>query len=119
MSKYPLTGDYQIVTHTKWTVEFNYVDSNGAIRSLVGFNATLQARGETEDAGTLFTLTSSPAAGLVVDGAAGKVTATLTKAQTAALEPQLFNYSLLIDDGTGPIPMIPPDVGVIVRGVVQ
>jgi hypothetical protein len=58
---------------------------NDAAVNLTGYTATLVFR-ERADSAAVLTLTSSPAAGLVLGGAAGTITPSLTPAQTLTLQ---------------------------------
>jgi hypothetical protein len=53
--------------------------------NLTGYTARLQVRTHVGAATTVLSLTSSPAAGITLGGAAGTITLSLTAVQTAAL----------------------------------
>lgn len=91
--EFNLIDKHAIVQHTTWRVPFELIDRNGNPVSLVGATAKMVIRYTLEGAAVL-TLTSSPAAGLVIDGAAGKITATIDDAVTATLTAGRFQYGI-------------------------
>lgn len=79
-------------------------DAAGAAIDLTGFTARMQARAKVADPNPpLLDLTSSPAAGLAVDGAAGTVTVVLTDEQTAALTWTAAVYDLEVESAGGEV----------------
>jgi hypothetical protein len=76
-------------------------DGDDTLANLTGYTARLQARPSPESATVYLTLTSSPAAGLALGGAAGTVTLSLTAAQTAALTWAAADYDLFITSAGG------------------
>ena len=93
-----LINTLRIIQGDTWVMEFYAVDADGDAVSLAGNTATMQLRYDPEDADEFLELTS-PSGGLVVDGAAGKVTATITAAQSAAFTPGKFYYGLRATNG--------------------
>ena len=69
--------------------------------NITGHTARLQVRRRLGDLDApALALTSSPAAGLVVDGPAGLVTSRATPAQTAAIAAGMWYWELELSNGT-------------------
>lgn len=67
---------------------------------ITGYNATLQVSTDSSADTALLTLTSSPAAGLTVNGPAGQVSAHATPAQTLALPDGHCWWGMEVSNGT-------------------
>lgn len=67
-----------------WTLAFRVRD-DGTTQNLTGWQARMQVRETHASATTLLSLTSTPAAGITIDAALGKVTLEANAATTAAL----------------------------------
>lgn len=93
--------DFELDQGASWSTVVAYQDSSGNPINLTGWAAAMQIR--------LFKAASDPlvAATCVIDGTAGTVTLSLTRAQTAALPAKtpLF-YDVLITNGTQGIRLI-------------
>lgn len=111
----PLIGDRAIVQNTTWQMDFYWVTLAGAAIDLTGYTAAMKIRTDYE-ADVLLSLTS-PSGGLVITGASGLVTATLTPAQTLALPAGPVVYDLLVTQtSTGIVkPLVRPSPGVVER----
>lgn len=118
MSRVPLTGDLEIKQGATWVMEFYYVDSTGTAINLTGYTARLQIRSDYEATSTLASLTS-PSGGLVITGASGLVTATISAADTAALPAGQFVYDLEIISSGGVVTRMAEGPGVISREVTR
>jgi hypothetical protein len=116
--EFNLIDKHAIVQHALWRVPFALVDKNGNPVSLVGASATMVIRYELEGAAVV-TLTSSPAAGLVINGAAGTITATIDDAVTGTMTVGRFVYAVQVTYTAGePIEEI-RGYGHIRRGVIR
>lgn len=73
----------------------------GAVFTLTGYVARMKLRPTPGHATVLLSLTSSPAAGLVVDGTLGTITITITAAQTAAMTFSEASYDLEVESAGG------------------
>jgi hypothetical protein len=75
---------------------------NGTPIDLTGYTARMQARAKYDSPNPpLFSLTSTPAAGLVLGGVAGTVTITIDAATTAGLVPGQYVYDLEVVSSGG------------------
>lgn len=77
--------NFTIEQGATWTRDFIWTDSSGTAIDLTGYTARMQGRASVQSTATIFSLTSSPAAGIVITAAQGKVTVTLTATETANL----------------------------------
>jgi hypothetical protein len=68
-----------------WTRTFTYKDTNGALVDLTGYEARMQVRSTYDASSALISLTSDPAAGIVMGGALGTIVCTIADTVTAAL----------------------------------
>jgi hypothetical protein len=115
--EFNLIDKYAIVQHALWRVPFALVDKNGNPVSLVGATATMVIRYELEGAAVV-TLTS-PSGGLVIDGAAGTITATIDDAVTGTMTVGRFVYAVQVTYTAGePIEEI-RGYGHIRRGLIR
>jgi hypothetical protein len=82
-----------------WSVVVTYKDSTGAAINLTGYTAAMQVRQQYSSADADLTLTS-PSGGIVITGATGVVTITMTATQTAALEEGYYVYDVELTSGS-------------------
>lgn len=82
-----------------WTLK----DADGNPVDLTGYTARSQARPAVDSATTLWDLTSSPAAGMTVDGPGGSVTMEHTDEETAAFAWSRGVYDVEIESPTGDV----------------
>lgn len=82
-----------------WSVVVTYKDSTGAVINLTGYTAAMQVRQQYSSADADLTLTS-PSGGIVITGATGVVTITMTATQTAALEEGFYVYDVELTSGS-------------------
>jgi len=82
-----------------WTVVVTYEDSTGAPINLTGYTAAMQVRQQYSSDTAELTLTS-PSGGIVITGATGIVTITMTATQTAALEEGYYVYDVELTSGS-------------------
>ena len=94
-----MAANYDLIIKQGATLSFT-LTVNGV--NLTGFNARMQGRTSHAATATVFSLTSSPAAGMVITpGINSTIAITLTAAQTAALAaPQEGVYDLEYFDGS-------------------
>ena len=78
-----------------YTLAVTYKDSSGTAINLTGYTAAMQLR-ENYDSATAVLSLSSPSSGIVITGASGLVTITMSATQTAALSADTFLYDLEI-----------------------
>lgn len=78
-----------------YTLAVTYKDSSGTAINLTGYTAAMQLR-ENYDSATAVLSLSSPSSGIVITGASGLVTITMSAIQTAALSADTFLYDLEI-----------------------
>lgn len=115
--EFNLIDKYAIDQGATWRQPFALVDKNGAVVSLVGASARMVIRYTLEGA-VVLTLTS-PSSGLVVDGAAGTITATIDNSVTETLVAGRFVYAVDVTYADGePIREI-RGYGEIRRGVIR
>ena len=96
-------GIYRLLIYqgTEFERVFSFLDDTGAVMVLTDYTAKLTVRATRDAATTLLALTSSPAAGLTVNGVAGTVTMLLTAAQTTALTWTKGVWDLVLTPGAG------------------
>ena len=87
--------DFSVVSGDTFTAEFLLKDNSGTIFNLTGYTPLMQLRSSTGALG----LELSLGAGLVLDAAAGKITASATGVQMAALATGRYGYQLQIISG--------------------
>ena len=78
-----------------YSLAISYKDSNGAAINLTNYTAAMQLRSDYSSADAVLSL-SSPSNGIVITGATGLITITITDTQTAALSANAFVYDLEI-----------------------
>lgn len=82
-----------------YTLAVTYKDSTGAAINLTGYTAAMQLRLDYDSATAVLSL-SSPSNGIVITGASGLVSITMSATQTAALSADTFLYDLEITSPT-------------------
>jgi hypothetical protein len=82
-----------------YTLAITYKDSAGAAINLTNYTAAMQLR-LSYDASTPVLSLSSPSNGIVITGASGLISITITDTQTAALAANTFFYDLEITSPT-------------------
>jgi len=92
-----LASTYNILVDqgSTYTLAVTYKDSSGTAINLTGYTAAMQLR-ENYDSATAVLSLSSPSSGIVITGASGLVTITMSAIQTAALSADTFLYDLEI-----------------------
>lgn len=104
MTTQPASINFKMYTGATFEEVVTLTDSAGDPLDLTGKEATCHIRREKEDAVPVFSLTSTPAAGLTVGGVLGTVTLSLTAVQTGTvlvdIDGETWVYDLLLDDGT-------------------
>lgn len=83
-----------------YTLALNYKDSAGTAINLTGYTAAMQIRNTVDSATTVLSL-SSPSNGIVITGATGLITITVTAAQTRDMIANTYVYDLEITSGSG------------------
>lgn len=85
MTTSPANINFKMYPHATFSETVTLTDSLGVPLDLTGKTGRCQIRREPEDAVALFTLTSSPAAGIEMGGVLGTITVTLTDEQTGSV----------------------------------
>jgi len=83
-----------------YTLALTYKDSAGTAINLNGYTAAMQARNTVNSATTVLSLTS-PSNGIVITGATGLISITMTATQTRDLVANTYVYDLEITSGSG------------------
>jgi hypothetical protein len=78
-----------------YTLALNYKDSAGTAINLTGYTAAMQLRSTYASTEAALSL-SSPSNGIVITGATGLISITITDTQTSALSANAFVYDLEI-----------------------
>jgi len=78
-----------------YTLAISYKDENGAAINLTNYTAAMQLRSTYTSVDAVLSL-SSPSNGIVITGATGLISITITATQTAALSSNNFVYDLEI-----------------------
>jgi hypothetical protein len=96
-----LASTYNILVDqgSTYTLAVTYKDSTGAAINLTGYTAAMQLRLDYDSATAVLSL-SSPSNGIVITGASGLVSITMSATQTAALSADTFLYDLEITSPT-------------------
>ncbi len=94
------TKNWEVDQNTTFSFSVEYKDPAGDPISLLGTNAKMQVRDMKGGSKLAFTLTN-PTGGIVVDGANGKITVTMTPAQTNKLFYPKSSYDIMITDSNG------------------
>lgn len=87
------------------TFEFSLVwtDDADAPKDLTGYQGRMQIREKVDSETALVSLTSSPAAGITIVGAEGRVNIVISDDQTMALNIKKGVYDLEVESGTGTV----------------
>lgn len=94
--------DITIEEGTDFNMTATWEDGGVAV-DLTNYTAKMEIRNRAGDAGSaLLTLTSSPAAGIVLGGVAGTITVTITDSQNVFADKSMV-YDLEMTDGSGNI----------------
>jgi len=94
------TKNWEVDQNTTFSFSVEYKDPTGVPISLVGANAKMQVRDMKGGSKLAFTLTN-PSSGISIDGSNGKITITMTPAQTNKLFYPKSAYDLMITDSNG------------------
>jgi len=96
-----LASTYNILVDqgSTYTLAVTYKDSTGTAINLTGYTAAMQLRLDYDSATAVLSL-SSPSNGIVITGASGLVSITMSATQTAALSADTFLYDLEITSPT-------------------
>lgn len=91
-------GTYKLTIYAGVAFErvLEFLDDDDVVVDLTGYDAKLVVRAERDSSTALLTMTSTPAAGLTVDGPAGTVTMALSAAETTALTWTTGVYDLVL-----------------------
>ena len=114
-----LQGELEIKQGATYQLGLYYVTNAGAAIDISGYSARMTLRSDYEATTSLLDLTSTPAAGLVITGASGLVTVTITSTQTAALAAGPFVWDIEIVSAGGVVTRMAGGVGVISREVTR
>lgn len=90
-----------IVQSTDFSRIFTWRDENDVLINLTGYSARFIIRNEVDSSTALVTLTSSPAAGVTLGGAAGTITIAIDDAVTALLPLGELVWGLQLTGTTG------------------
>ncbi len=89
--------NFEVDQNTTFSFVVEYTDNNDLPINLSGATAKMQVRDTKGGSKLSFTLTS-PFEGIVIDGPAGKVTCTMTPAQTSKLFHPKSSYDIMVTD---------------------
>lgn len=89
--------NFEVDQNTTFSFTVEYLDNNNLPINLTGATAKMQVR-DTKGGSKLSFTISSPFEGIVIDGPEGKVTCTMTPAQTSKLFHPKSSYDLMITD---------------------
>jgi hypothetical protein len=89
--------NFEVDQNTTFTFIVEYKDNNGNAINLTGASAKLQVRDTKGGSKLAFTLTS-PASGITIDPALGKLTIRMTPTQTSKLFYPKSSYDLMLTD---------------------
>lgn len=92
--------NWEVDQNTTHTFSVEYKDSSGDPISLVGSSAKMQVR-DTKGGSKLAFSLSSPASGITIDQANGKITVRMTPAQTNKLFYPKSSYDIMLTDSNG------------------
>jgi len=94
------TYDIDLEQGSTYSTVFTYTDSNGAAVNLTGFTARMQVRSVYSVTGPAISLTTNGGGGIVLGGAAGTVTVTVSATVSASLVPKNYVYDIeLVSSG--------------------
>ena len=89
--------NFEVDQNTTFSFVVEYTDNTDLPVNLSGATAKMQVRDTKGGSKLSFTLTS-PFEGIVIDGPAGKVTCTMTPAQTSKLFHPKSSYDIMVTD---------------------
>ena len=92
--------NWEVDQNTTFSFILEYKDDSGVPISLTGSTAKMQVHDTKGGSKLAFTL-SSPASGIVIDGAAGKLTVTMNPTQTNKLYYPKSSYDIMLTDSNG------------------
>lgn len=92
--------NWEVDQNTTFSFSVEYQDNTGVPISLIGASAKMQVRDTKGGSKLAFSLTS-PASGISIDGANGKLTITMTPTQTNKLFYPKSSYDIMITDSNG------------------
>lgn len=90
--------NWEVDQNTTFTFIVEYKDNNGNPISLVGASAKMQIRDNKGGSKLATTLTTQPGEGIVINGPEGKITVTMTPAQTNKLFYPKSAYDIMLTD---------------------
>lgn len=94
------TYDIDLEQGSTYSTVFTYTDSDGDAVNISGFTARMQVRSVYSVAGPAISLTTSGGGGIVLGGAAGTVTVTVSDAVSAKIIPKNYVYDIeLVSSG--------------------
>jgi hypothetical protein len=93
--------DLCIAQYAVFRRTFTWTEDDGTPKDLTGYTAKLQIRKTANDPTALVTLTSTPAAGITITAAEGKIEFEILSAQTALLTIPNLVYDLLLYEPGG------------------
>jgi hypothetical protein len=93
--------DLEIKQGATFTRTILWEDAAGYPFDMTGWTAKLQIRAGYSSISPLLTLTSSPAAGIVITPLIGQIDITITAAQSATIQQDRAVYDIEIDKGGG------------------
>jgi hypothetical protein len=94
------TYDIDLEQGSTYSTVFTYTDSNSAAVNLTGFTARMQVRSVYSVTGPAISLTTNGGGGIVLGGAAGTVTVTVSATVSASLVPKNYVYDIeLVSSG--------------------
>ena len=92
--------NFEVDQNTTFSFVIDYTDNNDVPINLTGATAKMQVRDTKGGSKLSFTLTS-PSGGITIDGPNGRVTCTMTPAQTSKLFHPKSSYDIMIIDSNG------------------
>lgn len=97
--------DLNVKAGATYTAIFTVKDSPSVVKDITGWSAQMQVRAAIGAPSALLTFTSTPAAGLTIDGANGTITLVINPSDTNGISTyvggRIMAYDLEIDNGVG------------------
>lgn len=87
------------VQGANWTANLYLKDDNGAAKVLTGYTARMQIR--DKKGGQIYATLDTSTGEIVIIEATGKITPSLTAAQTAVITKEVCEYDLFLTNGSG------------------